>query len=121
VVKEQAEAWEDHHVVLDLFQQLIRAAEGVPSRQTETVPATVAGNAEAGPLGVVVGLIRWTRTPLFLLSDENTEPNDESYVDEAKGSGSEESSEEGSEDVEENVREDVEEADEMDVDQTLRD
>jgi hypothetical protein len=59
------------------------------------------------------------------------EPSDESYVDEAKGSGSrnEESSTEGSEDMEENAREDVdedveedeEEADEMDMDQTLRD
>jgi hypothetical protein len=64
---------------------------------------------------------------LFLPSDENTEPSDGSYVDEAKGSGSgsEEGSEEGSTDenadVEEDVDEDVEEADEMDVDQTLRD
>jgi hypothetical protein len=130
-VKEQAEAWEDRHAVLDLLQRLVRAAEGVPSRQTETVPATAAGNAEAGPLGAAVGLIRQARTPLFLPSDENTEPSDESYVNEAKGSSSssKESSTEGSEDVEENVREDVdedveedeEEADEMDVDQTLRD
>jgi hypothetical protein len=125
LVKEQAEAWEDHYAVLDLLQQLIRVAEGAPSRQTETILATAAGNAEAGPSGAAVGLIRQARTPLFLPSDENTEPSDESYVDEAKGS----SSKEGSEDVEENVREDVdedveedvEEADEMDVDQTLRD
>jgi hypothetical protein len=33
-----------------------------------------------------VGLIRQAWTPLFLLSDKNTEPSDESYVDEAKGS-----------------------------------
>jgi hypothetical protein len=65
----------------------------------------------------------YTRTPLFLPSDENTEPSDESYVDEAKGSGSgsEESSADENADVEEDVDEDVEEADEMDVDQTLRD
>jgi hypothetical protein len=121
LVKEQAEAWEDCHAVLDLLQRLVRAVEGVPSRQTETVPAMVVGNAEAGPseavvymetvaLDEVVGLIRWARTPLFLPSDENTEPSDESYVDEAEGSGSEEG-----------VDEDVEEANEMDMDQTLRD
>jgi hypothetical protein len=127
LVKEQAEVQEDRHASLDLLQRLIQVAEGAPSRQTETVPATAAGNAEAGPSGAAVGLIRQARTPLFLPSDENTKPSDESYVDEAKGS--EESSAEGSEDVEENVREDVdedveedeEEADEMDVDQTLRD
>jgi hypothetical protein len=108
----------------------------------ETVPAAMAGNAEAGPLAavgyaetidseMVARLVRRAQTPLFLPSDENTEPSNESYIDEAKGtgSGSEESSAEGSEDVEENVREDVdedveedeEEADEMDIDQTLRD
>jgi hypothetical protein len=66
----------------------------------------------------VVGLIRRAR---FLSSDENTEPSDELYVDEAKGSGSKESSEDVEENVREDVDEDVEEADEMDVDQTLRD
>jgi hypothetical protein len=125
LVKEQAEAREDRHAVLGLLQRLIVVAEGAPSRQTEIVLATIAGNAEAGPSGAAaVGLIRRARTPLFLPSDENTEPSDESYVDEAKGSssGSEESSAEDSEDMEENVREDVEEeADEMDVDQMLRD
>jgi hypothetical protein len=113
LVKEQAEAQEDRHASLDLLQQLVRAAEGAPSRQTETVPAMAAGNARAGPSEAAVGLIRRTRTPLFLPSDENTEPSDESYVNEAKGSGSE--------DENEDVEEDVEEADEMDVDQTLRD
>jgi hypothetical protein len=126
LVKEQAEAREDRHAVLGLLQRLVVAAEGAPSRQTEIVPATVAGNAEAGPSGVAAGLIRRARTPLFLPSDENTEPSNESYVDEAKGngSGSKESSAEGSEDMEENVREDVEEeeeANEMDIDLTLRD
>jgi hypothetical protein len=127
MVKEQAEARKDRHAVLGLLQWLVVVAEGVPSRQTEIVLATVAGNAEAGPSGVVVGLIRRARTPLFLPSDENMEPSDESYIDEAKGSGSgnEESSAEGSEDMEENAREDVEEdeeeVDEMDVDQMLRD
>jgi hypothetical protein len=87
----------------------------------ETVPVTAAGNAEAGPLGVAVGLIRWAWTPLFLLSDENTEPSNESYVGEAKGSGSEESSKDVEENMEEEEEEDEEEADEMDVDQTLRD
>jgi hypothetical protein len=64
-----------------------------------------------------VGLIRQARTHLFPPSDENTEPSDESYVDEAKGSGNEDSSED------ENMEEDKdeEEADEMDIDQTLRD
>jgi hypothetical protein len=87
----------------------------------------VAANAEAGPLGAAVGLIRRAQTTLFLPSDENTEPSDELYVDEAKGSGSgsEESSMEGSNDLEENVREDLEEeeeeVDKMDIDQTLRD
>jgi hypothetical protein len=99
---------------------------GAESRgRVETVPATAVGNAEAGPSEAAVGLIRQARTPLFLLSDENTEPSDESYVDEAKGSGNEESSEEGSEDMEEDVDEDVEEdaeeADEIDINQTLRD
>jgi hypothetical protein len=125
LVKEQAEAQEDRHASLDLLQRLVRAAKGAPSRQTETVPAMAAGNAEAGPSEAVVGLIRRARTPLFLPSDENTEPSDESYIDEAKGSGSEEGSKDENEDVEENVGEDVdedvEEADEMDVDQTLRD
>jgi hypothetical protein len=122
LVKEQAEAWEDRHAVLGLLQQLVAAAEGTPSRQTEIVPAAVAGNAEAGPSGAVEGLIRQARTPLSLPSDENTEPSDESYVDEAKGSssGSEESSADENADVEEDMEEDMEEADEMDVDQTLR-
>jgi hypothetical protein len=98
---------------------------GAPSRQMEIVLVMAAGNAEAGPSEEVVGLIRQARTSLFLLSDKNMEPSDESYINEAKGSGSEEGSEDENEDVEENVREDVdedvEEADEMDVDQTLRD
>jgi hypothetical protein len=64
-----------------------------------------------------VGLIRWARTPLFLPSDENTEPSDESYIDAAKGSDNKEGSED--ENMEEN--EDEEEADKMDVNQTLRD
>jgi hypothetical protein len=138
MVKEQAEAQEDWHAVLGLLRWLIAAAEGVPSVQTEIVPAAMAGNTEAGPSAAagyaetvdsetVARLVRRTWTPLFLPSDENMEPSDEPYVDEAKGtsSGSEESSAEGSEDVEENVDEDVEEdeeeADEMDIDQTLRD
>jgi hypothetical protein len=126
LVKEQAETQEDRHVVLGLLQRLVVVVEGAPLRQTEIVTAMVAGNAEAGPLGVAVGLIRWARTPLFLPSDGNTEPSDESYITEAKGNGSgKESSTEGSEDMEENVREDVEEeeeeADEMDIDLTLRD
>jgi hypothetical protein len=89
----------------------------------ETIPATAVGNAEAGLSGTAVGLIRRARTPLFLPSDENTEPSDELYVDEAKGSSSssEESSTEGSKDMDEDVEEDEEEADEMDIDQTLRD
>jgi hypothetical protein len=119
LVKEQAEAREDRHAVLGLLQRLVAAAEGAPSRQTEIVPATVAGNAEAGPSGVAAGLIRRAWTPLFLPSDENMEPSDESYVNEAKGS--EESRADENVDVEEDVDEDAEEADEMDVDQTLRD
>jgi hypothetical protein len=118
LVKEQVEAWEDRHAVLGLLQRLIAAAGGAPSRQTEIVPAAVVGNAEAGPSGVAAGLIRRARTPLFLPSDENTEPNDESYIDEAKGGGS--GSEESSVDENTDVKEDVEEADEMDVDQMLR-
>jgi hypothetical protein len=104
--------------------------EGVPSRQTETVPTTAAGNSEAGPsevavymetvaLDEVVGLIRQAWTPLFLPSDENMEPSDELYVNEAKGSSIEEGSKDENEDVEEDEGE--EEADEMDIDQTLRD
>jgi hypothetical protein len=108
--------------------------ERAPSRQTETVLATAAGNVEAGPSEVavymetvasdkVVGLIRRAQTPLFLPLDENMGPSDESYIDEAEGSSSEEGSKEGSEDEDENVKEDedVEEANEMDIDQTLRD
>jgi hypothetical protein len=92
----------------------------------ETIPAMAAGNAEAGPsvaarytetvdVELVAGLIRWAQTPLFLLSDENTEPSDESYIDEAKGSGS------GNKEGSTESREDVEEDEEMDIDQTLRD
>jgi hypothetical protein len=119
LVKEQAEAREDQHAVLGLLQRLVAAVEGAPLRQTEIVPVAVAGNAEASPLGAAAGLIRRAWTPLFLPSDENMEPSDESYVSEAKGSGS--SSEESSADENVDVEEDVEEADEMDVDQTLRD
>jgi hypothetical protein len=66
------------------------------------------GGAEAGPSEAAVELIRRARTPLFLPSDENTEPSEEGSMDENM-------------DVEEDVDEDVEEADEMDVDQTLQD
>jgi hypothetical protein len=125
MVKEQAEAWEDRQVAFRLLERIVETLERLSPRQAGVVPTTVAGNAEAGPLGAAVGLIRPARTPLFLPSDENTEASDESYVDEAKGSGSgnEESSAEGNKDTEESVREDVEEdvEDEMDVDQTLRD
>jgi hypothetical protein len=55
MVKEQAEARENRRAVWDLLQRLVRAAEGVSSRQMETVPATV-GNAEAGPSEAVVEL-----------------------------------------------------------------
>jgi hypothetical protein len=109
MVKEQAEARENRRAVRDLLQQLVQAAEGVSSRQTETVPAMAVGNAEAGPSEAAVELIRRARTPLFLPSDENTEPSDESYIDEAKGSGSEEGSEEGSVDENADVEEDVDE------------
>jgi hypothetical protein len=127
LVKEQAQAQEDHHAVLDLLQQLVQVVEGVPSRQMETVRATAVGNSEAGPLGVVVytetialdevGLIRWAWTPLFLLSDAKTEPSDELYVNEGEGS----SSKEGSKDKNGEEDEDEEEADNMDLNQTLRD
>jgi hypothetical protein len=129
MVKEQAEAQEDHQAAFRLLEWIVETLERSSPRRVGVVPTMVAGNAEAGPLGAVVGLIRWAWTPLFLPSDENMEPSDESYVDEAKGSGSgnEESSAESNEDLEENAREDVEEdveedeEDEMDVDQTLRD
>jgi hypothetical protein len=125
MVKEQAEAWEDRQAAFRLLEQITETLERSSPRRAGVVPMTVAGNAEAGPSGAVVGLIRQARTPLFLPSDENTDPSDESYVDEAKdsGSGNKESSAEGNEDTEESVREDVEEdvEDEMDVDQTLRD
>jgi hypothetical protein len=125
MVKEQAEAREDRQAAIRLLEQIAEMLERLSPRQAGVVPTTVAGNAEAGPSGAAVGLIRQARTPLFLLSDENTEPSNESYIDEAKGSGSgnEESSAEGDEDTEESAREDVEEdvEDEMDVDQTLRD
>jgi hypothetical protein len=129
MVKEQAEVQEDRQAAFRLLEQIAETLERSSPRRAGVVPMMVAGNAEAGPSGVAVGLIRWARTPLFLLSDENTEPSYESYIDEAKGSGSgnEESSAESNEDTEENVREDVEEdveeeeEEEMDVDQTLRD
>jgi hypothetical protein len=111
IVKEQAEARENWHAVLGLLQWPISAVEGAPSVQTETILAGAEGNAEAGPSAAVgyvetvdaesvAGLIRWAWTPLFLLSDENTEPSNESYVDEVKGSSSssKEGSTEGSED-----------------------
>jgi hypothetical protein len=66
-----------------------------------------------------VGLIRQARNPLFLPLDENTEPSDEPYIDEAKGSGSEEGSEDKNKNMEEDA--DEEEADKIDIDQTLRD
>jgi nitric oxide reductase activation protein len=121
MVKEQAEAQEDRQAAFRLLERIAETLERSSPRQVGVVPTTVAGNAEAGPSGAAVGLIRQARTPLFLPSDKNTEPSDESYVDEAKGSGSgnEESSAEGNEDTEENAEE--EEEDEMDVDQTLRD
>jgi hypothetical protein len=119
--------WEDHHAVLDLCQQLVQVAEGAPSRWIETVWATAAGNAEAGPAGAAVytetvgldkvGLIRQAQTPLFLPLDTNTELSDELYVDEAEGS----SSKAGSEDENREEDKDKEEANEMDVDLTLRD
>jgi hypothetical protein len=132
LVKEQAEAQEDRHVALGLLQQLIQVVDRAPSWQMETVPVMVVGNAEAGPLEVVVytetvaldevvGLIRRAWTPLFLPLDENMEPSDDLYVDEAEDSSSEEGSKDENEDVEEGEDEDVDEADEMDVDQTLRD
>jgi hypothetical protein len=136
LVKEQAGAREDRHSTLNLLQRLVWAAEGEPLMQAETVPAA-AGNAEAGSLAAVnaetgslaaavvnaetadpeavFGLIRRPRTPLFLPSDENTEPGDKSYTDRADNSGSEEGSEDKDED------EDEEEADKMDVDATLKD
>jgi hypothetical protein len=128
LVKEQEEAQEDCHVSLGLLQRLICVVEGAPSRQMETVLVMAAGNTEAGPLEAVVytetvasdevvGLIRRAQTPLFLPLDENTEPSDESYIDEAEGSSSEEGS--GDENVEEDEVE--EEANEMDIDQTFRD
>jgi hypothetical protein len=121
MVKEQAEAREDRQAAFRLLERIAETLERSSPRQVGVVPTTVVGNAEAGPSGAAVGLIRRAQTPLFLPSDENTEPSDELYVDEAKGSGSgnEESSAEGNEDTEENAEEDEE--DEMDVDQTLRD
>jgi hypothetical protein len=125
MVKEQAEAWEDCQAAFKLLEWITETLERTSPRRAGVVLTTVAGNAEAGPSGAAVGLIRQARTSLFLPSDENTEPSDELYVDEAKGSssGNEESSAEGNEDMEESAREDVEEdvEDEMDVDQTLRD
>jgi hypothetical protein len=127
LVKEQAEVWENSQAALGLLQRLVWAAEGAPSRQMETVLVTAAGNAEAGPseaavsTGTIaldeVGWIRQAQTPLFLPSDENTEPSDESYIDEVEGSGSEAASEDKNKEEDE----DEEEADKMDVDQTLRD
>jgi hypothetical protein len=121
MVKEQAEAWEDRQAAFRLLERIMETLERSSPRRAGVIPMTVAGNPEAGPSGAAVGLIRQARTPLFLPSDENTEPSDESYVNEAKGSssGNEESSTEGNEDTEENAEE--EEEDEMDVDQTLRD
>jgi nitric oxide reductase activation protein len=120
MVKEQAEAREDRQAAFRLLERIAETLERLSPRQVGVVPMMVVGNAEAGPSGVVVGLMRRARTPLFLPSDENTEPSNESYVDEAKGSssGNEESSTEGNEDMEENAEE---EEDEMDVEQTLRD
>jgi hypothetical protein len=116
LVKEQAAAQRDRFASFKLLERIAEALERSSPRQAGVVPTE-------GP--AAVELIRRARTPLFLPSDENTEPSDESYVDEAKGSGSEEGSEEGSTeenaDVEEDMDEDVEEADEMDIDQTLRD
>jgi hypothetical protein len=107
LVKEQAGAREDCHSTLNLLQRLVWAVEGEPLMQAETVPAAV--NAETADPEAVFGLIRRPRTPLFLPSDENTEPGDESYTDRADNSGSEEGSE------------DEEEAEEMDVDAMLKD
>jgi hypothetical protein len=127
LVKEQVAAQRDRFAAFKLLERIAEALERTSSRQAGVVPmeGPAAGGmeAEAGPSEVAVELTRRARTPLFLPSDENTEPSDELFIDEAKGSGSdsEEGSEEGSADEEEDVDEDVEEADEMDVDQTLRD
>jgi hypothetical protein len=121
LAKEQAAVQRDQFASFKLLEQIVEALERSSPWQAGVVPTEgpVVGNAEAGPSAAAVdtetialdevGLIRWAWTPLFLLSDENTEPSDESYVDEAKGSGSEESSDD------KNVAEDEteEEADEM--------
>jgi hypothetical protein len=128
LVKEQAAAQKDQFASFKLLERIAEALERSSPWQAGVVPTEgpAAGNTEAGPSAAAVdmetvaldevGLIRWAWTPLFLPSDENTEPSDESYVDEAEGSGSKESSDG------ENVAEDEteEEADEMDVNQTLR-
>jgi hypothetical protein len=54
LVKEQAEAQEGHHAVLNLLQQLVQVVERAPSRQTETVWVAAVGNTEAGPSGAAV-------------------------------------------------------------------
>jgi hypothetical protein len=125
LVKEQAAAQRDRFASFKLLERIAEALERLSPRQAGVVPTEgpVAGGTEveAGPSEAVVELIRWAQTPLFLPSDENMEPSDESYIDEAKGSGSEEGSEEGSADENADVEEDVDEDDEMDIDQTLRD
>jgi hypothetical protein len=109
LVKEQAEVQEDRHTVLGLLQRLVWAAEGAPARQVEAIPAAVAENTEAGPLvaggdmetvasEMVVGPAGRAWTPLFLLSDENTEPSDESFVSGVESSSSEGDSEDKGED-----------------------
>jgi hypothetical protein len=147
LVKEQAAAQRDRSAAFKLLEWIVEVLERTSSRPAGVVPtegmAAGGTEAEAGPSEAVVELTRRARTPLFLPSDENTEPSDESFIDEAKGSGSD--SEEGSadeeedvdedmeedvdedmeedvdEDMEEDVDEDVEEANEMDVDQTPQD
>jgi hypothetical protein len=116
LVKEQVAAQRDRFASFKLLKRIVEALERSSPRQAGVVPteglAAGGTEVEAGPSEAAVELIRCARTPLFLPSDENMEPSDESYVDEAKGSGSEEGSEEGSAD--ENT--DVEDDDEMDVD-----
>jgi hypothetical protein len=123
LVTEQVAAQRDRFAAFKLLERIAEALERTSSRQVGVVPteglAAGGTEAEAGPSEAAVELTRRARTPLFLPSDENTEPSDESFVDEAKGSGS--NSEEGSEEGSTDEEEDVEEADEMDIDQTLRD
>jgi hypothetical protein len=124
LMKEQVVVQQDRFAAFKLLEWIAEALERSSPRQAEAERSS-SGHGdfileeEAGYLEAaqpVVGIAPQsgcTRTPLFLPSDENTDPSDKSFVSGVESSSSKEGKEGDEEDVEEAI-------DEMDVDQNLR-